>query len=160
MNERMNDEVKLRWATQNEWTQVTDLVWRTFLVSEARECTPEGIEMFSEFVHSEELYELFCRGSYPVLLAIQGGEIVGVGSLRFETRLSLLFVEQSHWRQGIGSMLLLALARHLKEDEGRYTMSVMAAPGAVEFYKKHGFICLGAERESGGIRVTDMQKIL
>lgn len=160
MNEQEKSRVVLRWAVKEDWIAAMDLVWRSFLASEAREYTQEGIELFSEFIHSGDLYELFLQGRYPVLLALWEGTIIGVASLRFETRLSLLFVEQSYWRQGVGSMLLKALEKFLKEEEGRYTMSVMAAPGAVNFYKKHGFICLGAERESGGIRVTDMQKIL
>ena len=48
----------------------------------------------------------------------------------------------------------------LRNEEHRYIMTVMAAPGAVDFYRKHGFYCLGEEREYGGIRVTDMQKNL
>lgn len=152
--------ITIRWAGKEDWNAAIELVWRSFLASEAKEYTEEGIRQFSEFIYSSELYEMFLEGRYPVLLAVRDGVPVGVASLRFETRLSLLFVEECYWRQGIGSRLLQELTRHLKNEERRQIITVMAAPGAVEFYRKHGFYCLGEEREYGGIRVTDMQKYL
>ena len=160
MEKRGLEEVTIRWAQEEDWDAAIELVWQTFLASEAKEYTEEGIRSFSDFVHSRELHEMFRNGRYPVLLAIREEEIVGMASLRFETRLSLLFVEQRFWRQGIGSRLLQELMAFLRNEEHRYIMAVMAAPGAVDFYRKHGFYCLGEEREYGGIRVTDMQKNL
>ena len=160
MKKRDLEGLTIRWAGKEDWNAAVELVWRTFLASEAKEYTEEVIRLFSEFIRSREPYEMFLKGQYPVLLAVCDGAPVGVASLRFETRLSLLFVEKCHWRQGIGSRLLQKLTEYLKNEEQRYIMTVMAAPGAVDFYKKHGFYCLGEEREYGGIRVTDMQKNL
>lgn len=160
MEKRSPEEMIIRWATEEDWDAAIELVWRAFLASEAKEYTEEGIQLFSEFLYSGELHDMFLRGKYPVLLAEREGTPVGVATLRFGSRLSLLFVEESFWRQGIGSRLLREMMNYLRNEEHRFCMTVMAAPGAVDFYRKHGFYSLGEEREYGGIRVTDMQVIL
>ena len=87
------------------------------------------------------------------------GKIVGVGSVRSGNRLSLLFVAKEFHKYGIGTELIDRLCRYLRDICHENSMIVKAAPYAVEFYKKIGFLPLEPEKNISGIRVTTMELI-
>ena len=51
------------------------------------------------------------------------------------------------------------LCYYLKVQAGERYMTLKAAPYAVNFYKKIGFIAVRPEEEYSGIRVTPMEKV-
>lgn len=149
---------ELRWARESEWSAAMKVVWRTFLKFEGRDYTEEGIQNFYEFLTDDRLYASFLRGEYPMMVALDNGKIIGVGTIRDQNRLSLLFVEEAYHHMGVGSAILCGLCAYLKTEAGEDCMRLMAAPYAVGFYRKLGFCPDGPEREFGGIRVTVMEK--
>lgn len=150
---------EIRWAGQSEWVPAMKLIWRTFLEYDGKDYTQEGIRSFFEFITDDDLYRSFLKGDYQMMVALREGEIVGVGSVRNRNHLSLLFVDGAHHRKGVGSALLNCLCDYLKKEAGERCMSLRAAPGAVEFYKKLGFRIVRPETEYAGIRVTAMVKV-
>ena len=155
-----NTPYDFRWARQTEWKSAILLVWKTFMAFEAREYTQEGIRGFFEFVSDDDIYRAFLKGTYQVLLALDGDRIIGVASIRNRNLLSLLFVDEEYHRQGVGRILVELLKAYLRDEMGEFLMTVKAAPYAVEFYKKCGFAATGPEQEKQGIRTTPMECFL
>lgn len=93
-----------------------------------------------------------------MMVALDGDEVVGAGSLRSRNHLSLLFVDEKYHRRGVGRAILNRLCEYLAREAGEQFISVKAAPYAVGFYKKLGFYVVRPEEEYSGIRVTEMIK--
>jgi predicted N-acetyltransferase YhbS len=74
-----------------------------------------------------------------VVTAWDGGMLVGiarsVSDFSYCTYLSDLAVRQSHQRQGIGRELI----QRTREEGGKATIILLAAPGAVDYYPHVGF---------------------
>lgn len=149
---------QIRWAKVEEWEPMMKMVWRTFLRFEAKDYTDEGIHNFLDFITDEKLFHSFLQGSYQVMVALDGQAVVGMASVRNRNHLSLLFVDEPYHRQGIGRELLRRFCDYLQKEEGEPYMSVKAAPYAVKFYQKQGFMAVSPEEQVGGIRVTSMEK--
>ena len=151
--------ISYEWAGPEDWTEAMSLVWATFMEFEAEDYGEEGVGHFFEFITDDDLHKAFLRGGYPVLVAKLDGKIVGVGSVRSGNRLSLLFVDKEYHKLGIGTQLIDKLCKYLRDICHENCMMVKAAPYAVEFYKKIGFVPLEPERNIQGIRVTTMELV-
>ncbi len=155
---KMRMPYEVRWARKEEWSPAIKMIWRTFMKFEGKDYTEEGIKRFFEFIMDEELYLLFLKGEYRLMVALDSGHVIGAGSVRDKNRLSLLFVDEAYHRRGVGSAILKKLCEYLSEVGERY-MSLHAAPYAVNFYRKQGFRAVRPEMEFCGIRVTPMEKV-
>ena len=135
------------------------MIWRTFLKYEGKEDTKEGIRNFFDFITDDELYTAFLKGSYQMMVAVDGNKIIGAGTIRNGNHLSLLFVDEDYHCRGVGRAIMDSLCRYLKEEAGERYMSLKAAPYAVDFYHRLGFRTVKPEEEYSGIRVTEMEKV-
>ena len=151
-------DYEYRWAMESEWSSAMRMVWRTFLKYEGKDYSQEGIRHFFEFITDDKLFVMFLKGEYQLMVALDRGHIIGVGSIRNRNQLSLLFVEEAYHHMGVGSTILRKLCEYLKTEEGERSMFLQAAPYAVDFYRKHGFRPIRSEMEVAGIRVTPMEK--
>ena len=149
----------IRWAEAQDWQPVMQLVWRTFMRFEAADYTEEGSANFQDFLTNGKIYRMFLKGQYPMLVALDGSRIIGQISVRCRNFISLLFVDESYHRRGVGRALIENMAVYLK-DCGEVFMSVKAAPYAVDFYRKVGFHACAPEESFSGIRVTSMERFL
>ena len=150
---------EVRWARENEWVPAMEMIWLTFLKFEGRDYTEEGIENFFRFITDRELHDEFLKGEYQLMIALDGEKIIGAGSIRSGNHLSLLFVDEKYHHMGVGSAIIIRLCDYLKGEAGENSMTVMAAPYAVNFYKKQGFVPISQEQQFSGIRVTHMEKV-
>ncbi len=150
---------RIRWAKVDEWAPAMKMIWKTFMRFEAKDYTEEGIQNFFDFVSDDGLHKAFLRGDYQLMVALDGERVVGAGSIRNRNHLSLLFVDEDYHYRGVGAALITKLCEYLKLEEGERFMSVNAAPYALGFYSKLGFIAVAPEEEYAGIRVTRMEKI-
>ena len=157
----MNDqEVEVRPAAAEEWNEAMELVLRTFAKYDAPDYAEEGVANFHRFVTDTELRRLFMTGEYQLFVAIYEGKIRGIISLREKKHISLLFVEGSYHRKGIGKSLISYARARAAEEKKMECITVNASPYAVGFYQKQGFCKLGEEMTADGIRFTPMKMIL
>ncbi len=151
---------QIKPASQADWQEAMDLAWKTFMRFEAADYLPEGIQNFKDFVTGNTLFWMFMEGKYPLFVACADGQIIGMISLRNESHISLLFVDEKHHNKGVGKALINYVFRFLTEELNCYRATVFAAPYGVGFYHKLGFKDLGPEREREGILYTPMECIL
>ncbi len=151
---------KIRWARSEDWQEIMEMVWRTFMEFEASDYTEEGILNFRDFITNGKIFQMFEKGTYPMLVATDGEKIIGQISVRNRNHISLLFVDRNYHKQGVGRSLILSMAEFLKKECGEIYMSVKAAPYAVGFYRRCGFHACAPEEEYSGIRVMPMEKFL
>lgn len=148
-------EIVIRPARTEDWESAMEMVWKTFLVFEAPEYDEEGTKHFLEFITGQQLFEMFKIGEYPVWVALDKERIVGVGSLRAKSHISLLFVDKDYQKRGIGRELVKAMQEHAIKD-GQVRITVNASPYGEAFYHKIGFIDAGIKKETDGIIYTPM----
>lgn len=150
-----NTDIEIRPAHADEWETAMELVWKTFLKFEAAEYGPEGTDNFLKFISGEELYKMFLNGDYKMAVAVLDGRIVGVSTMRARNHVSLLFVESSLHKRGVGKKLL----KYMQEQfvlGNDVVMTVNAAPCAVQFYKKVGFVSTADRQVADGITFYPM----
>ena len=82
------------------------LAFRVFMKFESEDYGEEGTKSFFNFVSSKELKQMFLIGEYPMFVAKDGEQLVGMISLRSGNHISLLFVEDRYHRKGIGTGLI------------------------------------------------------
>ena len=143
-------------AEADDWEEAMELAWRTFLKFEAPDYSKEGTEHFLEFISGQELYKMFLCGEYKLLVARDEKKIVGVASLRTGSHISLLFVDEHYHKQGIATRLVAALQREFMTGEC-VQLTVNAAPYAVGFYEKLGFIKTDDFKTADGITYLPMR---
>lgn len=160
MEEREQKPLLIRWAREEEWSPAMQMIWRTFLKYDGVDYTAEGIRNFFDFITDDDLYVAFLKGSYRLMVALDGEEVIGAGTLRGRNQLSLLFVDEKYHHQGIGREILDRLCAYLVKEAGERSIFVKAAPYAVGFYQRTGFLTVVPEKEYSGIRVTEMIKNL
>jgi GNAT superfamily N-acetyltransferase len=146
----------VRPAYREEWDDAMALAWRTFMRFEADDYTPEGVESFQDFITDTMLHRMFVIGAYQLFGAYQDGKMVGMISLRNETHISLLFVDENYHRHGIGRRLIDYVSEYVHNEEGHHMLTVNAAPYATGFYHRIGFVDTGTVQESDGITYTPM----
>jgi len=96
---------------------------------------------------------------YRMLVARHGGRLVGMITLRDKTHISLLFVEKSCHRKGIGRALIARMADYVRRTSGCRRLTVNASPYGTAFYHRIGFRDLESERRQNGIIFTPMEYI-
>ncbi len=153
-------EAEIRYLQPQEWDDAMALAWKIFLRFEAGEYTEEGIRSFLDLISDERLKRLFEMGEYPVYAAFDNEKMVGMISLRSINHISLLFVSDKYHRQGIGKRLVETIKEHVKKDGRRNEITVNAAPFAVKFYHKIGFVDTEKEMWQNGIIFTPMKSDL
>ena len=122
--------------------------------------TDEGIQNFEDFITDTTLHRMFLMGVYQMFVALDRKQIVGMLTLRNNSHISLLFVDEKYHRRGIGRALIEYLREYLLSEAGISKVTVNAAPYGVAFYHKLGFQDLRPEEERDGIRYTPMEFVL
>lgn len=145
------EEIEICEAMPEDWEYAMELAFRVFLKFEAKEYGKEGTDAFVNFITDEMLKKLFLSGHYILFVAKKNKEIVGLISIRNGNHISLLFVDATLHRMGIGSKLIEKVVSYLKSDSLFQSVTVNAAPYAIDFYKKVGFIETGEMSQEGGI---------
>lgn len=142
-------------AKEEDWEPAMDLCWKTFLRFEASVYTREGVMNFLKFISGEQLHDMFANGDYKVFVAKEEDRIVGVGSLRAGTHISLLFVDASYQMRGIGRALVRAMQQEVPAGDG-CKLTVNSSPYGEGFYHRLGFLDTDKQQKADGILYTPM----
>jgi GNAT superfamily N-acetyltransferase len=124
-------------------------VWEDY--REALLAHPDAIDLPAAQVQGGRAFVAELRGTivgFNVILRRQDGD----------ADLDGLFVEPSHWGQGIGTCLVQDAAR-FAASEGATTLHVVANPRALGFYVACGFERVGEESTRFGIGFTMRRKL-
>lgn len=156
----MENEIIIRKAMMSDWEETMTMVWRTFLRFEAKDYGKEGTENFRNFISDSMLRRMFLLGTYHMYVAIYKEKIVGMVSLRDENHISLLFVDETYHKQGIGRKLIDCIGAFAKEEYGKSSITVNASPYGFGFYRKLGFTATSPVERKDGIIYTSMKKEL
>lgn len=151
---------EVRAAYRDDWDKAIELAWKTFLKYEAEDYTKQGVENFNNFITDNNLYQRFCEGKYPMFVAYDQDKIIGMITLRNESHISLLFVDEKYHKQGVGRALIHCMFEFEKEQFKQWRTTVFASPYGKEFYHRLGFSDIGPEMERDGIRYTPMEYML
>lgn len=102
---------------------------------------------------SEEWDDEDCSALH--IIAIKKGEAVATARLSQKGKIGRMAVLKVYRKQGIGSMMLIALINAAKES-GLQDIKLWSQSHAQAFYKKHGFIVSGNEFLDAGISHVEM----
>lgn len=140
--------MEIRTVTDDRLAEAMELCGRVFSEFEAPDYPQEGVEAFFRYIEDANQIRVM-----TVFGAFDADTLVGVLALQ-GTHIALFFVEGSCHHRGIGRALFqtfvaAASPRHL---------SVHAAPHAVGFYRRLGFVAVTDEQHSpDGIRYVPME---
>lgn len=141
--------MELRILSKEEKTSAMDLCWRVFLEFEAPDYPPQGVAAFRSYIEDAKAVD-----ALTVLGAFDSGELTGVLGAE-ENHVALFFVDPAYHRRGVGR----ALFERLLEDRREETLTVNAAPYAVEIYRRLGFHPTDREQVApDGIRYRPMER--
>ena len=145
---RVRAQLQIETIPPEYLAQALSLALRVFMLFEAPDYAPEGIQTFQDFLHDEKAISLLTfYGAYV------DDDLVGLLATRGNSHIALFFVEPCLQRQGIGRALFTAARDACVSD----AMTVHSSPYAVEIYKKLGFHAISHEQTQDGIRFTPMK---
>ncbi len=149
------EQVVIKPLGMDEWDLATALIWRVFLRCNAPDLEQEGIESFLNFISDEHL-KMFCRlEEFEMLGAYLGHRLVGAAMLRQKTHISLLFVDTTYQKKGIGRAFIRYFTA-LTKQRGGGSLTVNATPFAQQFYYRMGFQDAGPMEVKEGVRYYPM----
>ena len=150
----------IRKAKEEDWENAMELAFRIFLKYEAQEYGKEGTDHFASFVTDQTLKKMFLQGDYKLFLAERHDTLIGLISVRNGNHISLLFVDDSYHRHGVGSALIRYLVNYLKFATDFHKVTVNAAPYGIPFYHSVGFQDMGPLEKRDGITYVPMELYL
>jgi len=154
----MSRHVQIRIAHPDDRPNLIEVQRRASLASETGEVRQRLLEEPDWIDIDEELL-----ANNEVIVAEIGPTIVGFASFIAQdgndAELDGMFVEPTHWRQGIGRLLIEAVERELVAWQAT-RLRVVANPNALAFYKAVGFIIIGEEKTPLGPVAPVMAKAI
>ncbi len=152
----MSSEVQIRPYRPGDAVGAARVAVRCFETSIRPYYTPEGCQLFGAYILPDEIAKRQADDCLMVV-AVSGGELVGVLELRDFAHLSMFFVDPDFQSCGIGRRLLqraFTLLRKLHPKQRELT--VFSAPGAVDVYRHLGFEVNGEEQFLSGVHYIPM----
>ena len=154
----MTHRLDIRLAHPDDRPNLIELQRRASLVGETGDVLQRLLEEPGLIDIDEELL-----ANNEVIVAEIGSTIVGFASFIAhdgnDAELDGMFVEPSHWRQGIGRALIEAVERELVAWHAT-RLRVVANPNALAFYKAVGFTIVGEEKTPLGPVAPVMAKAI
>ena len=143
--------MKLRQATPGD-TEAIRLIHRSAIKELGSEAyNDEQVEAWARGVASAD-YSAIEDDDYDFLVAEDGDDVVGFGSVRFESpedyeanvdaEVTAIYVHPSVTRKGVGSTILNSLEQRAR-DQGVRTLSLSSSLNALPFYEAHGYERVG-----------------
>lgn len=138
--------MEIRIIGKKEYDKALELAYKTFLAYEAIDYSKEGIEEFYKSINDEKyLNSLKIYGAYQ-------DNLLGIIATRKEgTHIALFFVDGKYHNQGIGKKLFEEVKKNTNKD-----ITVNSSRYAIKIYEHLGFTKIANEKETSGIRYTEM----
>lgn len=149
-----------RLYSSQEVVEGLHLVWDVFIRENVNSCTQQGIEEFARFIKMENFMPLVESGEMIVFGAVEGQDLGGVGAVRRDGHISLLFVRPDLRRKGIAKALVGEMCRYCTMQFALMRMTVNASVVSTEAYHHMGFRDLAPVQEKNGIRFVPMDLMI
>ena len=149
-----------RLYSSQEVVEGLHLVWDVFIRENANSCTQQGIEEFARFIKMENFMPLVESGEMIVFGAVEEQDLGGVGAVRRDGHISLLFVRPDLRRKGIAKALVGEMCRYCTMQFALMRMTVNASVVSTEAYHHMGFRDLAPVQEKNGIRFVPMDLMI
>jgi len=140
-----------------EKLKISDLSFASMLIEKAFDhsvastLSDEGIATFKNGLTQESIQNRLNSGNLFIACR-NNSSIIGVGEIRDNNHLNLLFVEPDMQKSGVGRKIFNELLRSVKESE----VTVNSSLNSVGAYKQLGFIDSGQPSEVKGIKYQPM----
>ena len=134
------------------------LIRRTFNKTQKQYYSSQGTDSFYSFLKEAVCICTFFPEAMTFLGAYGGKTLKGVCICK-DAHISILFVDTKFQGKGIGKELLDEVKSRLKMQKYR-KLTVYAAPNAVQFYQRQGFVIMGRQCCHDGIEYIPMQAII
>jgi len=144
-------KLKIEKLQQKDIITVSKLIDNSFIASVAPTLTDEGIVNFQKGITPESIKERLLKGNIFIVCKYNN-IIVGVGEIRNNNHLNLLFIEPSEQKKGIGRKLIFSLINDVTQSE----ITVNSSLNAIAVYKKLGFKISASQNEIAGIKYQPM----
>ncbi|MGI5893520.1 MAG: GNAT family N-acetyltransferase [Candidatus Merdivicinus sp.] len=151
--------MKIKRLTAKELPEAQRLCQDVFLEFEAPEYPKEGTQSFLEFLNLQQLNRMLVCDLLRFWGVYENSILIGVGALREQKHISLLFVKKEYQRRGVASFLMQAMLNECCKANIS-TVTVNASPYGIPFYLAIGFNPLSEEQCQNGIRFIPMERTL
>lgn len=131
------------------------LVKQVFDAFEAPDYSEKGVKTFHEFINEDMLLDAIEKKEMIFWVLKDNGKIVGTIALRNQNHISLLFVDASYHKKGLGRLLFETLKSRCILDHQTF-ITVNSSPYALNFYKRVGFEASSQQQEKDGILYIPM----
>ena len=142
---------------QKEISPALHLAWEVFVQDVAPSYTPEGVGEFQKFIQYENMMQKYQNKELFFFGAFERNVLVGMIAANKEGHICLFFVKKENQGHGIGRALFRAICNYCVQVYGVNLITVNAAPGSVEKYRRFGMIQVREEEEKHGIRSIPME---
>ena len=149
----------IKEVAKDDLKRALDLVNEVFSEFVAVDYSALGKATFETYLKNkyEENLAGLCSGQKKMWAFYQGGEILGVISIRDTSHISLMFVAKQHQRKGVARKLFQVVTDEVKKHSGIKQITVNSSPYAVPVYERLGFVKTGEQQEKDGIIFIPME---
>lgn len=155
--------MKIRKFKAKDTEEVAQLISNTYKKFNSldyfdSEAAKKYINFFNPLVSSEkDILKVFSKATI-FYVAVENDKIIGTIRGTFD-RISSLFVDGNQHKKGIGKTLLKKFEKEAKK-KGYNMIKLRSQPYSVKFYEKNGYKKTVGLRNSKGLKVYPMKKIL
>ncbi len=150
-------DIKITRYRAGQEKQISQFIKKVYDEFVADDYSNEGNRHFYKWILAENIAERQQR-QRSIVLAMNGGLIVGMIESRDNNHISLLFVDKDYQKQGIAGKLFREVMKNcLKQNPDLDTFYVHASHYSIPVYEKLGFKATDGMQEQFGIKYLPME---
>lgn len=139
----MKNNITIEKARYEDIENISSLVRDTYKKHASNFDSEEGKKIVLEHASKKQIEQRFNKEGSLLLIAKDSQKIIGMIEIKNYNHITLFFVDEHYFRQGVGKKLFEKVKNILGEKE----YSVNATPSALQFYEHIGFECISKNVE-------------
>lgn len=147
--------IEIRQLMAGEEKTIVPLIREAFDTHISVSYSAQGVIEFYKYIDVAAIRKRM-QENHEIYTAVSGHTVIGIIELRNHNHISLLFVKNEHKGTGVGKILLQHAVDRMTQG-GVREITVNSSPNSIGFYASQGFVPLGAEEVTQGIRSLSMK---